>query len=99
MQNINLMYNTRQNDNPKIIQLIAQADIILFLGFHYAPENLKVLGVAEYSKHDVQIYGTARGIPLKQINKIKENLQGDSGSRHVALFPDLTCKELLERYL
>jgi len=98
--NIKLMYTER--DKKEKLQLqdwLSGFDRIFILGFAYAKENLEVLGFPDSLSTEVRIYGTALNMPVKQVGQAKKALGIKTYSRQVHLHEELTCTQLLERYL
>ena len=94
------------NENPKIKEakdLIKKANRIFFLGFGYAPENLKILDIPNILNIKQNIYGTAFGSFEEEIKKIKPNLDvlidGKRFENKKIILEDCDCLELLKKYL
>jgi hypothetical protein len=70
----NLYVVHEERANPQLMQarqLIAEAERIFFLGFAYADENLKALGLPGVLKPTQLIYGTAMGFTDKEITDMR----------------------------
>lgn len=61
--------------NETIKKLFEKAERIFFLGFGYASENMKVLGLPKAIDESKKYYGTAKGFTSKELNKIRIDLQ------------------------
>lgn len=69
--NIKIIYDERNSVQAKISTMITEAKNIFFLGFGYAEENLKALGLDNPILHMGQrFYGTALGSTKKEITKV-----------------------------
>lgn len=105
--NIRTIYEEQQN--PELIEaqnLLKQAEQIYFLGFSYAPENMKVLGLPEIIPSPVcSVTGSAFGLEDREIQVINDRIvQGlkthefygrNAGRVRIA---KMDCLDLLRNY-
>lgn len=106
-KNLNVLYDRRENGNKKAIELINNANQVFILGFGFADENLKSIGLPESFNNHQKIYCTAYKLTQNEINKNKKKLidiKKDSGKVYENLvqhlkFEDMNCLELLKNYL
>lgn len=94
---IEIMYEKRQaNINEEAKRAIDAASRIIFLGFGYDNDNLKVLGFPLQSLNGKKVYGTAFDCSPAQINQYKINICANSSPDDILLEP-IDCKALLEQ--
>jgi len=70
VKNLRIIYEVE--DDPileKACDKISKAKRIFFLGFGYAPENLKVLKLPEILNTGMRVYGTAFGLIENEVNQ------------------------------
>lgn len=81
---------------------VAQADVILFLGFSFQPQNMDLLKPTSSSGHRaIRIYGTAKGISQQGTDVVRRQIAGMVAPRTVnatEVRNDLACSELLDTY-
>jgi hypothetical protein len=105
--NLYVLYEERENPNiEKAKGLLSRAQRVFFLGFGYAHENLRVLGIPEIFGSDHEIFGTARGSSEEERKAIRSsftmNPHTGTGSKvrsanvHIE---DVDCLALLRKYL
>ncbi|MHC4462875.1 MAG: hypothetical protein ACYS30_15810 [Planctomycetota bacterium] len=93
--------------NPKIEEakdLIKKAKRTFFLGFGYAPENLKLLDIPNILNRNQKIYGTGYGLYPEEIKKriksitppVRPTEISDNRNIHIE---DCDCLKLLRKYL
>ncbi len=77
------------------------SDRIFFLGFGYADENLKILGIPKFLKSEHKIYGTALGATKKEIKDIKNKLidKPQFNGYDELKIENVHCRDLLRKYL
>jgi hypothetical protein len=96
-----------------IIEEIRRADTLVFLGFSYHPENMRLLNAANGCSAE-QIFGTAKGISDSDIEVISEEIRSMVGGKVIQeadrrrvltttggpifIRNDLTCSGLLRAY-
>lgn len=103
--NIFTIYDERQTlENDSAIEIISNAKHVFFLGFGYAPENLKALGIPQTLKSDKRIYGTAFGLKNGEIERIKNLLHPGTGLndpyiRNEYKIENFGCKDLLREHI
>ncbi len=100
--NINVIYSNRLDEerikNAK--ELIINADRIFFLGFGFAPENMRILDISKSYAHNTerQVYATAYKYKDKEIDNLHDSIKND-----LALFElcieRYGSKELIRNYL
>jgi hypothetical protein len=73
-KNINIVYEGSAND-LRIRSAIEKSEQIFFLGFGYATENLKVLGIQKRLSRVQRIHGTALGSTGKERTVIEDRLR------------------------
>jgi hypothetical protein len=107
MKNLYIIHAERENPNlEKVAALLARSHRLFFLGFGYAQENLRMLGIPEVLNSEQMIFGTARGASDKEIHDIRSCFTTDpktgtgtkvrSGYLHIE---DTDCLGLLKKYL
>ncbi len=98
-ESIEVMYSLRidKNEILEAIQLISKADRILFLGFGYDQENLKILKFP-IEKHSMQIYGTAFKQTSNEIINNENKVCIRSNDKNIK-FVDCNSIFLLREYL
>ena len=89
-----IYYDREQKDFSEIHKTIRNAKRIFFLGFGFAPENMKLLGMPEVLRHGPNIFGTALGWIKKDIDGLIASLK--YGFRMIE--PE-NCYELLRKHL
>jgi hypothetical protein len=88
---------------------VREADTVVFLGFSYHPENMKLLTL-DKPGHTERVLGTAKSISASDIERIREQIRkmlaekalqpsnvSSVGTEHLFI-DDVTCSELLGRY-
>jgi len=71
--NVRTIYE--EKDNPELIEaqnLLKQAEQVFFLGFGYAPENMKVLDLPSIIFQASWVCGTAYGWENREIDRVKK---------------------------
>jgi len=104
---IRTIYEVKENPELKEAQsLLKQADKIYFLGFGFAQENMKVLGLPGLIPEECQIFGTVLGLESKEINDIHNQIvkglkSGGLTSRNLnrVKLDNVDCLKLLRNYL
>jgi len=91
------------SDIEEIRAKVAAAQIILFLGFAYHPQNVDLVSSApslSLPKRQAFCYGTAMHISESNCELIAHELAGilNVPMSHIALRSDLTCGELFREY-
>jgi hypothetical protein len=85
---------------------VTKADTLVFLGFSYHPENMKLLTVENPGRTE-RVLGTAKGISPSDVETIQQQIRRMVGKPLQLLGPDaseqlfikdLTCSELLQHY-
>lgn len=95
-QNIRISYGDRSNSNhERIRELISQAERIIFLGFGYDHNNLKLLGFPAVLKNLKNALGTSLGKRSKDISDIQQKFFPGSGRSYGAVFQEVDCLQLL----
>ena len=105
--NVKTIYEQKKSTVlDEAIVLLTQADEIFFLGFGYAPENMKVLRLPELIPPKCQVYGTAFNMIGEEVNRLYSELHGGrTRDEHIYLAPTATqiyaldCLMLLRKYL
>lgn len=101
-ENLRIIYDGYQNPElEKARTKIAEATRIFFLGFGYAGENLKVLGLPKVKKENAtRIWGTARGATKKQCDDNERQVGAYTGIFRslVKLDSKCDCLRLLREY-
>jgi hypothetical protein len=88
--------------------VVAEADTLVFLGFSYHPENMKLLSLENPGKTE-RVLGTAKGISPSDVEKIQQQIRRMAAGKALQLpgqdafseqlfIKDLTCSELLQHY-
>jgi len=97
---LRIIYDTTENPAiGEVHKLITEARDIFFLGFGYAKENLKVLGIPEVLKVGQRIFGTALHSTDKEILKVRASLLGkDQILEMIQIYP-VDCLQLLRQCL
>jgi hypothetical protein len=90
-------------DIDKIAERFAWAKRIFFLGFGYAPENMKAIGLP-YNIKLHKIFGTARNYSKKEMGEVREsllrpNLEFTEDEYVKTVIEDNSCYSLLREYL
>jgi len=106
-KNIETIYEVKEN--PELIEannLLKQAEVIFFLGFGYAPENMKILGLPESISPKCQVYGTAFNMIKEELDRLNSELHSNRArDNNVYTAPKYTqidnvdCLMLLRKYL
>lgn len=102
--NIKIIFETPEvNFLKKIKREIANAKRVFFLGFGFAKENLKILGIPEVLNNEQEIYGTALGFTNKEILQIRRTLSKNfepwRPEHDNPVIENLNCYNLLREYL
>lgn len=100
IKNIKTIYEMPESVKKDIQESLVEAQQIFFLGFGYAEENLKAMGIPEILKdgsRTTKIYGTAQGMHPKRISELNTmfNVYKDS----VNIRHNMDCLQLLREYL
>ncbi len=96
-------YSTEQIENPKLFsdvkRAIAEAKTIVFLGFAYGEENIKILRPEEPGKVE-RMFGTTYEMPKHKAGQVKNRMGKLSKERlgHKAYFEDSTCHDLIKSF-
>lgn len=102
-ENIRVIHERTKGDLSKVIETLAYADRIFFLGFGYAKENLEILGIPTIFDGRQKIYGTALRMTEREIRTVRSSLNLNFENKDPALsnprIKDMNCYELLRRYL
>lgn len=99
VKNIKIIYEQSATINEEARKLIREADRIFFLGFGYADENLKILGLPDSLDFRLKIYGTAFGNTQREISAIKMKFQKPEHNYPEFIIEDRDCFSLLREYL
>jgi len=111
--NIRVIHERADKELEDAKGIIRDAKKVFFLGFGYAPENLKILDIPNIFKNGQNIYGTALQSTPKQKkdtltkltpNRIKQIVdQEESWAKTIGsisiFIEDKNCRQLLEEYL
>lgn len=99
--NIGIMHTNRGVETiAELRRELQQADRVFFLGFAFAPENLKQLDIpGVFRGRDVAIYATALGYSKKEIQMIERRLVPDKGADNQPKVLNTDCLGLLREYL
>lgn len=110
--NIRVIYNRADEKQiERAGELIRNTKRIFFLGFGFAEENLKVLGLPGNLNIEHEIYGTAFGMTNKEIGKLKDEIYNGMGGNKPTVYEVIIaaknktklermhCLELLREYL
>jgi hypothetical protein len=100
-QNIKVFYEIH-GLNPKISEIISNHKRIFFLGFGYADENMKLIGMPGSLNEKYEIYGTAYEMTPKEIIKLTasfKNMLPEGVQFECLVIQNKTCYELLNEYL
>jgi hypothetical protein len=106
--NIKTIYE--QEESPELNEarnLLEQAELIFFLGFGYAPENMKILRLPRIiPPGNCWVYGTAFGLNTRQTERIRDGIIGgvrpdELGMKYAnqIVIEAMDCLELLINYL
>lgn len=102
IKNIKTIYEMPESIKKDIQESIVEAQQIFFLGFGYAEENLKAIGIPEILKdgsRTTKIYGTAQGIPPNRIYELKRKFEKYKKDGYIHIEKDMDCRKLLDQYL
>jgi hypothetical protein len=99
-------YTEQVEDNDELMALrqeIQDAHTVVFLGFAYFKENLRLLTPSTTIPQAHHVYGTAFGMSAAATEWVHEQLYGIFGSsvsksEHIKLHRDLTCNGLFDEY-
>lgn len=91
------------SDIEAIRERVAEAQIVLFLGFAYHHQNLELVRPQELPvprSREAYCYGTAKDMSTSDCNLIAHELAGILNIRmsHVAVRPDLLCASLFREF-
>lgn len=79
-------------------QLIAEAELVVFLGFSYGSMNLELLNITE-KQVPIQIIGTSYNISEPNVKSIRGDLDNLMGPKQVGTeLVSMTCDDLLKAY-
>jgi hypothetical protein len=92
LKNMRLI-NQRSDDDDTINKLLSAADKVLFLGFGFDSENMKLLGFPTEKRY-INVYGTSYGLNNVEIDKI-----GSKYFKSSCSLESKTSSELLLKYL
>lgn len=110
--NIRVIYDRTDDDitdNAK--KIISKAKRVFFLGFGFAEENLKVLGLPGNLSFGQEIYGTAFGMTDKEIGELKDLIYNGMGGNRSTIYEEIRqakenikiekkdCLNLIREYL
>lgn len=101
---IKLLHERRYVNKERIVQFLNGADIIIFLGFGFAEENIKLLDLKTNLRKSVQIFATAKDFSNYKIQSLSNRLlpkevTGWSNERIFLPKPiisNLSCRDLLD---
>jgi len=97
---LRIIYDTTENSAiGEVHKLITEARNIFFLGFGYAKENLKILGIPEVLKAGQRIFGTALHSTDKEILKVRASLLGKDQILEMIQIYSVDCLQLLRQCL
>ena len=96
-------FDSKKHDQSNIIEIIKKAERLFFLGFGFAQENMKTLGLSTPQKGK-KIFATAYGYLEEEINNIKRTFDPRLLTQNDLLYGETkvdntNCKELLRKYL
>jgi len=99
--NIKIVYEIGESPEFKEAQkLIREAERVFFLGFGYAEENLNGLDILSVLKDVSRVYGTALGLTLREIAKVKSLFEAKiHGKTRIVQIDDKDSLSLLRSYL
>lgn len=91
------------SDVVAIRKAVAEANIVMFLGFAYHPMNLELIRPQDNSHsnaHSVHYFGTAKGISNNDCGIISKELAhlGGADQNNIIVRNDLTCIQLFKEY-
>lgn len=99
---IRLIYTDRNNSQniQEIQREISGSSRLLFLGFGYDADNIKILGLEKYPKQN-KLFGTAIGLSDNEIQHIKIAISGNIKEYHdnIRLYNNYNCTMLLKEHL
>ena len=95
-KNIQIIYEERESKVEKIIEAISNANKIFFLGFGYAEENLKAIGLDKpiLKKHQ-RVFGTAFNLTDSEIIKNSYLLRSANIHMMIEKFQLYNCDSLV----
>ncbi|MEN6336936.1 MAG: hypothetical protein ABFE01_21990 [Phycisphaerales bacterium] len=106
VQSLYVVHDERMNPGlEKAREEIRNAERIFFLGFGYAGENLKALGIPDTLRSEHNIFGTAMGSKPKEIQDIRSHFAaglkraGTIYGRDQVEIHDCDCVSLLRDFL
>ena len=103
INNIRLIHERPQLVDREVEVAMHKASRFYFLGFGYAEENLRVLGIPEFFNGDHKIYGTAMGLSAKEIAEKRDYLSTNFRVKDPRLknprIYDIDCHKLLRDWL
>jgi hypothetical protein len=98
---------SQEIENAK--DLISKAQKVFFLGFGFADENLKVLGIPQLITSEHTVFATVLGFSEKRINDLRHHFRlncGIESNQEKQAFIDaslhlepIDCKDLLDKHL
>lgn len=100
IKNIKTIYEISKFVKEDIRSSIVEAQKIFFLGFGYAEENLKAIGmpaILQNGSRTTKIYGTAQGMPPNRIGELNKMFNEHKNTVNIRL--DMDCLQLLREYL
>jgi hypothetical protein len=99
--NIGIMHNSRgQEISEELKRELEEADRVFLLGFAFAPENLKQLGIPKvFEGRKVAIYATALGYTEKERQMLSRRLVPDKSEDNQPKIVNTDCLSLLREYL
>ena len=87
----------------EVSKLISKSKRIFFLGFGYADDNLEAVGLPGNVNENWEIFGTAKGMTEKEIQRIKSNFIKNFSAKILSMInpriEDKTSYDLLREYL
>lgn len=98
--NIKVIGEREEKDDVEISKLLSNAEIIFFLGFGYATENIEALNFLKNIRDETQIYGTGKDFTKEEIEEIRSSLLRKIGNSIVKpTIEDNNCHGFLKKYL
>jgi hypothetical protein len=97
-------YTEQLDDNAELSAIrtqVAEAEVIIFLGFHFHRQNMDLLNITKLAKlESTVVYGTTYGRSGPDIAVITERIYTTLKSRNAFLTLDgkFNCKELFSEY-
>lgn len=99
-RNIKIIGERGQRQDEYASGLFQKARRIFFLGFGFAPENMKALGLPGSLGGNKRIYGTVFGFTPKEILQVRDSIRRGAGlSSSSVILEDVDSYKLLREYL